>query len=66
MLGDYEAEQHHLLTIVETAQRAGRSEREIVAIVERYFGESRARELAIGEPGLFRRIVGRATARHAA
>ena len=67
MLGEYEAEQHHLLTMVETAQRQGRSENEIVAIIERYFGAPVARELGIGgERGLVRRIVERATLRRAA
>jgi hypothetical protein len=37
MLNDHEAHRQHMLTLIETAQRAGRSEPEIVAIVERYF-----------------------------
>ncbi|MBA3841618.1 MAG: hypothetical protein H0X39_03200 [Actinobacteria bacterium] len=35
---EYEAEQQHLLTMVERAQKAGRSERDIIAIVDQYFG----------------------------
>ncbi len=34
---EHEWEQHHLRALVETAQRAGRSEREIRAIVESSF-----------------------------
>jgi hypothetical protein len=63
MLGQYEAEQHHLLALVEAAQRAGRSEREIVSIVERYFGEPAATQLDIGrEPGFVRRFLRRRSA----
>jgi len=36
---EYEAEQQHLLMMVERAQKAGRSERDIIGIVDRYFGE---------------------------
>jgi hypothetical protein len=36
MLTDQEAHKQHVLTMIETAQRAGRSEREIVAIVDRF------------------------------
>jgi len=32
-------ELQNVLVLIETAQRAGRAEKEIVAIVERYFGE---------------------------
>jgi len=32
-------ELQNVLVLIETAQRAGRSEKELVAIVERYFGE---------------------------
>jgi len=32
-------ELENVLVLIETAQRAGRSEQELVAIVERYFGE---------------------------
>jgi hypothetical protein len=51
-----EAEHHHLLVLVESAQRAGRSEREIVEIVERYFGEPTSRELGLPGRGLVRRL----------
>jgi hypothetical protein len=37
MLNEHEAHRQHMLMLIETAQRAGRSEPEIVAIVERYF-----------------------------
>lgn len=67
MLGEYEAERQHLLAMVEAAQRAGRSEREIVDIVERYFGQEATRRLGIGgEPGLARRLLSRATVKRAA
>ena len=32
-------ELENVLVLIETAQRAGRAEKDIVAIVERYFGE---------------------------
>lgn len=38
---DYQRE--HVLTLIETAARNGRSEREIVQIVEQYFGKGNAR-----------------------
>jgi hypothetical protein len=67
MLGEYEADRHHLLTLVETAQRAGRSEREIVAIVDRYFGDGATSRLGIvSERGFARRLLDRATAKRAA
>jgi hypothetical protein len=63
----FEAEQQHLLAMVEAAQRSGRSEREITAIVDRHFGEKAARRLAIVEgPGLVRRLILRASSRRAA
>jgi hypothetical protein len=66
MFAQYEAEQHHLLTMVE-AQRAGRSEREITAIVDRYFGEGAAGHLGIVEtPSLVRRLILRASLKRAA
>lgn len=34
-----ERELHNVLVLIETAQRANRSEQELVEIVERYFGE---------------------------
>jgi hypothetical protein len=67
MFAQYEAEQQHLLAMVEAAQRAGRSEREIVAIVDRYFGEGAARDLGIAEePRLVRRLILRASLKRAA
>ena len=67
MFGEYEAEQHHLLTMVEAAQRAGRSERENVAIVDRYFGDGATSRLGIvSDRGFARRLLDRATARRAA
>ena len=67
MFAQYEAEQHHLLAMVEAAQRAGRTEREITAIVDRYFGEGASRHLGVGEePGLMRRLITRANLKRAA
>lgn len=57
-MGHWEAEQRHLLAMVEAAQRAGRSENEIVHIVERYFGEQASQERL--EQGLLRRLSKRA------
>jgi hypothetical protein len=37
MLNEHEAHRQHVLTMIEQAQKAGRSEPEIVAIVERLF-----------------------------
>lgn len=37
MSGEYEAQRQHVLMMVESAQRAGRSENEISEIVDRYF-----------------------------
>ena len=60
MSGRQEGELEHVLTLVESAQRAGRSEREIVEIVDRYFGEETTRELGIApERGVVRRLFGR-------
>jgi len=67
MFGEYEAEQQHLLAMVEAAQRAGRSEREIVGIVDRYFGQGATSRLGIvGDRGFARRLIDRATTRRAA
>jgi hypothetical protein len=67
MLGEYEADRQHLLTLVEAAQRGGRSEREIVAIVDRYFGDGASSRLGIvSERGFARRLLERAAARRAA
>jgi hypothetical protein len=66
-VGQYEAEQQHLLTMIEAAQRAGRSEREIVEIVDRYFGDGAANRLGIvAERGFVRRLIDRAPLRRAA
>jgi hypothetical protein len=67
MLAEYEADRHHLLALVETAQRLGRSEREIVAIVDRYFGDGATSRLGIvSERGFARRLLDRAAAKRAA
>jgi hypothetical protein len=67
MFAQYEAEQHHLLAMVEAAQRAGRTEREITAIVDRYFGEGAAGQLGIAEgPSFVRRLILRASLKRAA
>ena len=67
MFGEYEAEQQHLLAMVEAAQRAGRSEREIVGIVDRYFGDGATTRLGIvSDRGFARRLLDRATVRRAA
>ena len=68
MLGQYEAEKHHLLTMIEAAQRAGRSEREITVIIDRYFGEGASRGLGVSgdRDGLVRRLIDRATLKRAA
>jgi hypothetical protein len=67
MFAEYGAEQHHLLAMVEAAQRAGRSEREITAIVDRYFGEGASRHLGlVEEPSLVRRLITRASLKRAA
>jgi hypothetical protein len=55
----YEAEQQYLLAMVEAAQQRGRSEREIVAIVERYFGDGSASRLGLPEAGVVRRLLAR-------
>jgi hypothetical protein len=59
MLNDHEAHRQHMLTLIETAQRAGRSEPEIVAIVERYFNtdiDAAQVERGKSERGLFNRL----------
>jgi hypothetical protein len=67
MFAQYEAEQQHLLAMVEAAQRAGRSEREITAIIDRYFGEGASRHLGVVEgPSLVRRLILRASLKRAA
>jgi len=39
MMNDREFERQQVLTLIEAAQRAGRSEDEIVEIVEQYFAD---------------------------
>jgi hypothetical protein len=66
MLAEYEADRHHLLAMIEAAQRAGRSEREVVAIVDRYFGDGATSRLEIeSDRGFARRLLARASARRA-
>jgi hypothetical protein len=43
MLNEHEAHRQHVLTLIENAQRAGRSEPEIVAIVERFFNTEKVK-----------------------
>jgi hypothetical protein len=51
MLNDHEAHRQHVLTMIEQAQKSGRTEPEIVAIVERLFntdaGDSQKRERSL-------------------
>jgi hypothetical protein len=55
-----EAQRQYVLTIIETAQRAGRSENEIVEIVDQYFGHGRARVHGLeGDRGRIRRLLDR-------
>ena len=56
MLNDHEAHRQHVLTMIESAQRAGRSEREIVAIVERFCEVERPRRPVDGSNHLFTRL----------
>ncbi len=61
-----EAQRQHVLTIIESAQRAGRSENEIVEIVDRYFGPGQARVHGLdGERGRIGRLLGRRPGRAA-
>jgi hypothetical protein len=68
MLGQYEAERNHLLAMIEAAQRGGRTEREITAIIDRYFGEGASRRLGVDRErnGLVRRLIDRAALKRAA
>ena len=54
-----EAQRQHVLTIIESAQRAGRSENEIIDIVDRYFGRGQARVHGLSERGRIRRLIER-------
>ena len=52
-----ELQQRHILTMIEAAQKAGRTEHEIVGIVDRYFGRGQARVHGLhGERGLLGRL----------
>jgi hypothetical protein len=62
MLNEQEIHHHHVLTMIETAQRAGRSEQEIVSIVERYCVEDLPSVRRRSERGLMSRLVGRKAA----
>lgn len=68
MFGQYEAERNHLLAMIEAAQRAGRSEREITTIIDRYFGEGASRDLGVdgARNGRVRRLIDRAVLKRAA
>ena len=62
-----EFQRQQLLTMIEAAQRAGRSEREIVAIVERHVGRGTARVEGVeGKVGRLRRLIGRGAVGEAA
>ncbi len=65
MLHHSEAEHQHLLAMVEAAQRAGRTEREIVTIIDRYFGEGSSGSLGLrrGSSGWRDRFASRAGSR---
>jgi hypothetical protein len=56
MLTDQEAHRQHVLTMIETAQRAGRSEREIAAIVDRFCDVERPRKRETDSNHLFTRL----------
>jgi hypothetical protein len=67
VISDEEAQQQHLLVMIETAQREGRPEREIVAIIDQWRGPGDARKLGgAARPSLVRRLIGRAPSRRAA
>ncbi len=62
-----EYQHHHALTMIERAQRAGRSEQEIVRLVEEHFGVGQVDVVGLhGERRLLRRLLGRAALRKAA
>jgi hypothetical protein len=54
-----EFHRQHVLTMIEAAQKAGRTEGEIVAIVDRYFGDDLTRVRARRERTLVSRLFGR-------
>ncbi len=55
-MNEHEHHRQYVLTMIETAQRAGRAEEEIVAIVERYFNTDLAERRAEARRG---RLLGR-------
>ena len=55
-----EFHRQHVLTMIEAAQKAGRNESEIVAIVDRYFGDDVTQKRR--ERGLVPRLLGRRAA----
>jgi hypothetical protein len=55
-----EFHRQHVLTMIEAAQKAGRNESEIVAIVDRYFGDDITQKRR--ERGLVPRLFGRRAA----
>ncbi len=60
-------ERHHALAMIEAAQREGRTENEIVALVETHFRRGAARvDQRESPPGIVRRLVGGPAARRAA
>ena len=58
-MNENEHHRRYVLTMIETAQRAGRTEEEIVAMVERYFNTDFAeRRAAAGRVGPLSRLLG--------
>jgi hypothetical protein len=55
-----EFHRQHVLTMIEAAQKAGRNESEIVAIVDRYFGDDLTQKRR--ERGFVPRLFGRRAA----
>jgi hypothetical protein len=64
---EHETHQQHLLEMIETAQRQGRPEREIVAMVDESVGRTDGRNVSsLTDPSLVQRLIGRTTERRAA
>jgi hypothetical protein len=59
---EHETHQQHLLEMIETAQRQGRPEREIVAMVDESVGAAETRDVS----SFVQRLIGRTTERQAA
>jgi hypothetical protein len=57
-----EFHRQHVLTMIEAAQKAGRKENEIVAIVDRYFEDDLTRARARRERSFVARLFGRSAA----